>query len=100
MTFLQFINYFKTRDNVSQGLDFLCYVESGIILVVSAALGLIISIYLLLFMTEPSEVPSWSPMDDRGLIFLMLFCAAIQSFYQIYLTRKLNKIAVALKDSK
>jgi hypothetical protein len=30
----------------------------------------------------------------------MLFCAAIQSFYQIYLTRKLNKIAVALKDSK
>ena len=100
MTFLQFINYFKTRDNVSQGLDFLCYVESGIILVLSAALGLIISIYFLLFMTEPSEVPTWSPMDDRGLRFLMLFCAAIQSFYQIYLTRKLNKIAVALKASK
>jgi hypothetical protein len=53
-------------------LDFLCFVESGIILVVSAALGLIISIYLLLFMTEPSEVPSWNPMDDRGLRFLML----------------------------
>jgi hypothetical protein len=100
MTLLQFINYFKKRDNVSQGLDFLCFVESGIILVVSAALGLIISIYLLLFMTEPSEVPSWNPMDDRGLRFLMLFCASIQSFYQIYLTRKLNRTAAALKASK
>lgn len=100
ITSLQFINYFKKRDNISQRLDFLCYVESGIILVVSAGLGLIISIYLLLFMTEPSEVPSWNPMDERGLRFLILFCASIQSFYQIYLTRKLNKTAVALKASK
>ena len=100
ITSLQFINYFKKRDNISQRLDFLCYVESGIILVVSAGLGLIISIYLLLFMTEPSEVPSWNPMDERGLRFLVIFCASIQSFYQIYLTRKLNKTAVALKASK
>ena len=96
LTFLQFIYYFKRRDNISQGLDFLFYVESGIILVVSAGLGLIISIFFLLFMTEPSEVPSWNPMDDRGLRFLAIFCAATQSFYQIYLTRKLKRAASIL----
>ena len=56
----------------------------------------IISIFFLLFMTEPSEVPSWNPMDDRGLRFLAVFCAAIQSFYQIYLTRKLKRAASIL----
>lgn len=97
ITVLQFINYFKKRDNLSQGLDLLFFVESGIILTVSSALGLIISFCFLIFMTVPSEIPSWDPMDDRGLRFLIVFCAAIQSFYQIYLTGKLNKMADILK---
>ncbi len=100
LTLLQFIIYFKKRDNVSQTLDFLSYIESGIILVVSAALGLIISIYFILFMTEPKEDTIWIPMDDRGLGLLLIFCAAIQSLYQIHLNRKLNRSASVINALK
>lgn len=99
LTLVQFINYFLKIDSITESLDFLYFVESGVILVVSAALGLVLSMYGLLLFTEPSETPSWNPMDERGLRFLVLFCAAIQAFYQIYLTRKLEKTASILKAS-
>jgi hypothetical protein len=94
LSILQFLLYSTNISLMFQNLNIMRYVEAGIILIVAAGFGIILSLYFVLISGKVND-----PFDDKGLQFLFIFCAFIMATYEIYLNRKLNRLAQELSKS-
>ena len=99
LTLVSFFYYQRSADSVTLGLNFLRFIECGIILIVSAGLGFVVYAHAYLVMLSGDSPKDLSSAQARLQSFLMIFCAAVQVLYQEYLARKLSRMERVVRAS-
>lgn len=91
LSLVNLLFYFKKVDSLTEKLNFLRFVENGVILLTSIGLAYALFYLSLLFIDNKKLISDPEALSNTTTSFVAIFSATVLAWYQEYLNRKMAK---------